>query len=127
MHRLGIWFAALAIGAKVVGGPFPSKGVASKYPGDVGIERDPQIVFVENFDEPSLDELWGRWETVTDKPGMSFSPDAPPGSRGKQSLIMERRSGSGVHLYRRLKNKSGGWGHDRIFARYYVKFDPGPK
>ena len=37
---------------------------------------------------------------------------------------MERRAGSGAQLFRRLKNGSGGWGYDKVFARYYVKFDP---
>lgn len=102
----------------------PTAGIAAKYPGDAGIDRDPAVVFVENFDEPSLNELWSRWETVTDKPGMSFTNDVPPGSAGKQSLVMERTRGAGVHLYRRLKNAQGGFGYDRVFARYYVKFDP---
>ena len=55
---------------------------------------------------------------------MTFSADVPAASAGRQSLIMEREKGSGVHLYRRLKNKQGGWGADRVFARYYVRFDP---
>ena len=103
---------------------FPKDGLASRHPGDVGIDRDPKVIFVEDFEEPSPEALWKRWETVTDKPGMSFSTDVPPGSAGQHSLIMERERGSGVHLYRRLKNKEGGWGYDLVFARYYVKFDP---
>ena len=104
--------------------PFPSEGIAAKYPGDAGIDRDPRVVFVEDFEQDSIDALWKRWETVSDRPGQSFSEDVPPGSKGKHSLIMERTKGSGAQLYRRLKNKDGGWGYDRVFARYYVKFDP---
>lgn len=100
------------------------EGLARKYAGDQGIERDPRVVFAENFEEESLESLWQRWETVTDRPGMTFAEDVPPGSAGKQSLAMERLSGSGAHLYRRLKNSAGGWGYDRLFARYYVRFDP---
>jgi hypothetical protein len=37
---------------------------------------------------------------------------------------MERTRGAGPQLYRRLKNPSGGWGWDQVFARYYVRFDP---
>ncbi|HTD66003.1 MAG TPA: hypothetical protein VK846_05670, partial [Candidatus Limnocylindria bacterium] len=88
---------------------FPSEGIASHYVGDVGIERDPRVVFVEDF-EQSLDETWKRWETVGDRPGMSLSEDVPRGSAGKHSLIMERQTGPGAQLYRRLKNKGGGWG-----------------
>src|SRR3954470_4831417 len=104
--------------------PFPGEGIAARYPGDAGIEKDTRIIFAENFDEDALETLWKRWETVSDKPGMMFSDEVPPGSAGKHSLVMQRSKGSGAQLYRRLKNKDGGWGYDRVFARYYVKFDP---
>jgi hypothetical protein len=104
--------------------PFPKEGIASRYPGDVGIDRDPSVVFIENFEADSIDALCQRWDTASDRPGLSFSSDVPPGSASKHSLIMERTKGSGAQLYRRLKNKSGGWGYDQVFARYYVKFDP---
>ena len=100
------------------------KGIALEYPGDSGIASDPRVIFVENFEEESLQALWAGWETVTARSGMSFSREASPGSAGRQSLVMERQQGSAPHLYRRLKNKSGAWGYDRVFARYYVKFDP---
>lgn len=103
---------------------FPLHGLAGKYPGDAGIERDPRVIFAENFEEPSPEALWGRWESITDKPGMTFTGDVPAGSAGKQSLLMERTQGPGPALYGRLKNRAGGFGYDRVFARYYVKFDP---
>jgi hypothetical protein len=100
----------------------PERGIASGYPGDVGIERDKRIVFVENFETNSLESLWKGWDTATGREGMQFSQDLPAASAGRQSLIMERESGSGSHLYRRLKNRKGTWGFDKLFARYYVKF-----
>jgi hypothetical protein len=103
--------------------PFPAEGLASRYVGDVGIERDPQVIFAENFEEASPEALWSRWEDIGDKPGMSFADDRPPGNGGHHSLLMERTQGPGAKLYTRLRNKSGGFGHDRVFARYYVKFD----
>ena len=102
----------------------PVAGIAARYPGDAGIERDPRVVFVENFEEPSREALWKRWETVSDRDGQSFSSEVPAGSAGQQSLVMARTKGSGAQLYRRLQNTNGGWGYDRLFARYYVKFDP---
>jgi hypothetical protein len=103
--------------------PF-GQGIASQYPGDAGISADSRVIFAENFEEEPIEALWQRWETVSARPGMSFSRETVPGSAGRQSLAMERRQGSGPQLYRRLRNKSGGWGYDRVFARYYVKFDP---
>jgi hypothetical protein len=114
----------LAFAALAAPSPFPKEGIAARYPGDAGIERDSNVVFVENFESESIDALCKRWDTAGDRPGMSFSDDVPAGSGGKHSLIMNRTKGPGAQLFRRLKNKSGGWGYEQLFARYYVKFDP---
>jgi hypothetical protein len=111
--------ASSAIAQRTV---FPEKGLASAYPGDAGIERDERVVFVEDFEEHSLEELWQGWETASGREGMQFTKDLPAGSMGKQSLLMERERGPGPQLYRRLKNRKGGWGYEKLFARYYVKF-----
>ena len=92
-----------------------------KYPGDLGLERDPAVLFAENFEESTLDLLKPRWETVNHPEIMSFADDIPAGSGGRQSLLMAQVGGKddGGHLYRRLPP-----GHDRVFARFYVKFAP---
>ncbi len=103
--------------------PLPSgPGLAAKYPGDAGIEKDPRVLLVERFEQPDIATLAAQWETVSARGDMRFDRDVPPGSSGKQSLIMHRQSGPGGSLYRRLKNVKGGYGHDRVFARYHVKF-----
>jgi len=96
-------------------------GIAARYPGDAGIERDSSVVFVEDFEEASLDELKGRWESVSSAEIMSFSDDVHPGSAGKRSLLMSHVGGrgNGGHLYRRLSP-----GYERLHVRFYVKFDP---
>ena|GEM_PF-5635659 len=45
-----------------------------------------QVVFTEDFEEPTLDEMAARWSTVVNLEGMSFSSDVPPISPGRQSL-----------------------------------------
>jgi hypothetical protein len=99
-------------------------GIAAKYPGDVGIEKDPDVVFVADF-EGSVDEICSRWEDVRGKDIMSKSDEVPPGSGGKQSLLVTRPAGTteGGHLYRRLKNDEGGYGYDQLFFRFYMKFN----
>jgi len=99
-------------------------GIAAKYPGDVGIEDDPDVVFVADF-EGSVDEICSRWEDVRGKDIMSKSDEVPPGSGGKQSLLLTRVAGTteGGHLYRRLKNDQGGYGYDQLFYRFYMKFN----
>ena len=103
-----------------VGAP-EGPGLAAKYPGDAGIETDPNVIFVENFDEPSLDDMKKRWESVSDAEIMSLSDDRPPESSSGRSLLMTHvgGKGSGGHLYRRLLP-----GYDRLYTRFYVKFDP---
>ena len=92
--------------------PEGNTGIAAKYPGDVGIEKDPDVVFVESF-EGSVDEICSHWEAAAGKPIMSKSDEVPPGSGGKQSLLLTRVAGGtdgyldGGNLYRRLKNENG--------------------
>jgi hypothetical protein len=97
------------------------KGLASKYKGDKGIEKDPDVIFAENFEADSLDAVKSRWETAKDIEIMLLSPDVPPGSAGRHSLLMSHIGGKGTggHLYRRLLP-----GCDQLYVRFCVKFDP---
>ncbi|MEZ6091548.1 MAG: hypothetical protein R3C05_26745 [Pirellulaceae bacterium] len=94
-------------------------GLANKYPGDVGIDRHPSVVFVENFEQPSIDAIGKRWETVRDAEIMQLSNDVPPTSVGERSLLMNQMAdkGTGADLYRRL-----GDGYETLYTRMYVKF-----
>lgn len=102
--------------------PEGRSGIAAGFPGDAGIAGDSRVVFVEDFEEETLEALWSRWDSVADQKGQSFSADRPAGSSGRHSLRMLREEGSGASLYRRLTDNSGKGGYDRLFARYYVKF-----
>src|SRR5262249_45163738 len=104
--------------------PAPKEGLAGLYPGDAGIERDPRVIFVESFEHDSLDALAKRWETVGGRDTIALSSDRSANSAWKQSLLIDRKKGPAGQLCRRLKNQNGGGGYDRVFARYYVKFDP---
>lgn len=96
-------------------------GIAAKYPGDVGMERDAAVIFVENFEQTSLADMKARWEEVKSIECMSFSTQIPSGAAGRHSLLVKHIGGKGTggHLYRRLLP-----GYDRLFLRFYVKFDP---
>lgn len=102
--------------------PEGNSGLAAKYPGDKGIEDDPAVIFVEKFDAGSLDKILDeeRWETVVERESMSLSDDVPEDSGDRTSLLVTHQGGQGEggQLYRRLPP-----GHDRVFARTYVKFD----
>ncbi|MEQ8786006.1 MAG: hypothetical protein RIC55_06890 [Pirellulaceae bacterium] len=92
-------------------------GLAAKYPGDVGIARDPAVVFVENFDAGPLEEILKRWESVQHREILSLSSESL--TDGGKSLLMTHvgGQGDGAHLYRRLAP-----GHDKLYVRFYVKF-----
>ena len=114
-----------AVTVNVVNAPPPpppppptSSGLASNYPGDVNIENDPNVVFVERFDEATMANLFGRWTDVLNGPGMSIMNDAPPNSPVGKSLVISFSSAStGGHLYRQLTQDVG----DTLYVRYYIK------
>ncbi len=105
--------------------PRRNQGIASQYPGDRGIEKDPAVIFVEDFNG-GLDEgvhamlvdyLNRRWDTVKNQETLSLSGERPAGSAGRHSLLVEHVKGKGGgELYRRLLP-----GYDQVFVRYYVK------
>lgn len=117
---LGAW---LSLHCWATAGALPeAAGLATKYQGDRGIERDPAVLFAENFETGSIEEIGKRWGDLSNKDGkvMAFSDDVPPGSAGKRSLHITATLGenNGGHLYTRLAR-----GVDTASARFYVKFD----
>lgn len=101
--------------------PPATQNLAARYPGDAGIEADPDVVFVERFEEPTLGDLLARWTDVRNGSAMSFSADVPPGSPGTRSLDISWTGGGvsdGGHLYRQLSPGVD----DTLYVRYYVKY-----
>jgi len=98
-----------------------SSSLSSLYPGDVGIETDPNVVFVENFEESTLANLFSRWTDVLNGTAMSFNPDVPAGSTGIRSLNIPWVGGgvnNGGHLYKQLTAGID----DTLYLRYYIKY-----
>lgn len=94
-------------------------GIAYSYPGDEGIETDPDVVFVEKFDD-GIKNIIRRYTDVYNDSGMSADRDVPVGSKGPYSIVMTNVGGqnTGGHLF-----KSFGGGFDSIiYVRYYVKY-----
>jgi hypothetical protein len=127
---LGAWWALSCLGISAdfgqddcgPGDPLPEghAGIAGKYPGDVGIENDSAAVFVENFESPSIEKVFERWESAGSPEIMTLSEAVSPASGGERSLLLTHVGGtsSGGHLYRRLLP-----GYDRLHVRFYVQFD----
>jgi predicted amidohydrolase len=105
-----------------------SNELAAKYPGDKGFERDGHLLFAENFESGSIEEIGKRWGNIRDPKKMDLSADVSPDSAGKRSLhivggMVKTKEGaatggfrSGGHLYTHFK------GADHVYVRFYVKF-----
>jgi hypothetical protein len=92
----------------------PTVGLAAKYPGDEGIEKDPRVLFVEDFESGDVKEIGERWGEISKAENMDLSADGHPGTSGRRSLHIANNG----HLFTHTK------GTDRLYARLYVKFHP---
>jgi len=92
-------------------------GLAAKYRGDVGIEEDPAVVFVEDFEGGSLDDVVERWTAASKT--MALVKEGPAGTPGSQAMEMTATRGesTGGSLYKTFSP-----GYDQLYARFYVKF-----
>lgn len=104
--------------------PAPREGIAARYPHDIGLERDPDVLFVERF-EGSLDSIVSRYSDVVNREGMSLDDDMPAGARGGHALKITNMGGvnEGGHLFRRFEK-----GFDSVvYLRYYVRYPSSSK
>ncbi len=96
-------------------------GIAAKYPGDVGIDRDKEVVLAEDFEAASIEQISKQWTETSNHEGsaLTLSKEIPQGTSGKQSLKVTATSGkdTGGHLFKVLKP-----GYDQLYIRFYVKF-----
>jgi hypothetical protein len=109
-HWSAPWLAiALAVPVAVRA----AEGLAARYPGDTGIEKDATVLFAENFESGDLkkwDQVRGSARVVTNAP-----------YAGRHCVEMELRRG-GNPVSDAIK-----WfmpGTDAVYARFYVKFSP---
>lgn len=95
-------------------------GIAERYPGDKHIEQDPDVLFVENF-EDDLPQVVGRWSDVKNTPGIEQSPDTPAHSSGSRSVRLTCIGGenTGAHFYKSMVSLSD---EPVLHLRYYVKY-----
>ena len=92
--------------------PEEKVGIASEYPGDRGIDTDSRVVFYENFEDRSLDDIVSRWGNAKHVDNMALSESIPPASSGRYSLNIVNNGQMYTHFE----------GVDTLFARFYVKF-----
>jgi hypothetical protein len=86
-------------------------GLAEKYPGDAGIERDPAVLFAENFESGDLK----KWDQQ--RGAVSVTGAQPNSGRWCVQMSMQRSKNTGGDTIKWFMP-----GADRVYARFYVKF-----
>jgi predicted amidohydrolase len=89
------------------------EGLAAKYPGDAGIEKDPAVLFADNFESGDMK----KWDQK--RGGVIMEEAKPHSGRWCVQMAMERGKNHGGDAVKWFMP-----GADRVFARFYVKFSP---
>ncbi len=98
------------------------KGIAARYPGDIGIEKHPSVIFIENFEVSSMDEVMKNWSGNMGANDHRLSLDhlrGPDGGEGRslKMTILREQGGAGSDLKKILDK-----GYEQLFFRFYVRF-----
>ena len=95
--------------------PGPEQGgLASLYPGDLDIERDPRVIFVDDFETGTVKEIGARWGEVSKAGNMDLNAEVHAGSPGTKSIHIKQNG----HLYTHTRPV------DTMYCRFYVRFHP---
>lgn len=99
--------------------------LASRYPGDVGIEADPDVYFVETAEVADLATLAGHWGGVSASGSVALDAAVPPGSPGGKSIRLTTTAGPlgpgtarSAGLYHAFPGGLTGPVHVRWYVRY---------
>ena len=122
----------LGSGPFVLGGegaappPLPEgdTGLAVKYPGDVGIEKDPAVIFHDGFEDCSNPaDLRKKWDSVWHESTLRIAEEPENVFSGRKALVLtfpQRSDAVGNGLMKHLKEE-----RDILFLRGYIKYEKG--
>src|SRR5262245_7547371 len=103
------------------GGGTSGEGIASKYPGDQGIENDPDVVLFDDFESYSApDDLYDTWDAVYQMNRIAFPTNPNDVYAGNQSLefsVPQQQSELSNAVDKVLSAEL-----DVLYLRYYGKF-----
>ncbi|HYF49437.1 MAG TPA: hypothetical protein VEJ63_08530 [Planctomycetota bacterium] len=105
--------------------PEGDKGLAAKYPGDAGIDKDPAVVFHEDFEAASTpDDLRKKWDAAVHHDRcISLTTEKANVFSGKKALefvVPQQKEELSNCVGKQLKQE-----RDVLFLRYYSKFEKG--
>lgn len=114
----------MSSGSSGGGGSMPTgDGIASKYPGDTGIEGDPDVLFADDFEshtQPS--DLEKKWDAVYQMSEIRLATEPQNIYAGKQAL--EFTVPQQNNELSNAVDKMLGTERDVLHLRYYSKFQP---
>ncbi len=90
-----------------------TRGLAAQYPGDQGIEKDPDVLFADNFESGTMK----KWDQQRGRVVMTETQ--PHAGRWCVQMPMERGKNHGGDAIKWFMP-----GADAVYARCYVKFSP---
>jgi hypothetical protein len=95
-----------------------SSTLAARYPGDVGIATDADVVFHDDFEQTNAAATIARYDDVTNTAGIALVADKAAASRGAKALqLTSGASADTAHVFKSLGN-----GYDELYVRYYTKY-----
>ena len=104
--------------------PEGDAGIAAKYPGDAGIERDPAVLLHDGFEEDAEPaDVHKKWNFVMGEGMMRIAEEPANVHYGKRAIEFPmplQRAGLSMALYQQIKNEQ-----DVVFLRFYAKFEKG--
>jgi len=104
--------------------PEGDAGLATRYPGDAGIEKDPAVVHYDGFEDYTTPEdAHKKYEFVMHTENMRLAEDPANVNHGKKAMaftLPKQQEGNAAALYRILEEE-----RDVLFLRFYSKFEKG--
>ena len=104
--------------------PEGNTGIAAKYPGDVGVEKDPAVVFYDGFEDyATAADTHKRYEFIIHDENIRIVDEPANVHHGKKAvefMLPQQREGNSGALYRVIKDE-----RDVLFLRFYSKFEKG--
>lgn len=101
--------------------PEGSHGIAARYPGDKGIEKDPMVLFADDFESYQHPlEMGQRWDALYQRHLVGLTKDSACVYAGKQSLefTLPQQTNELSDGIDKILSK----GQDVLFLRYYSRF-----
>jgi hypothetical protein len=105
------------------GGTGAVGGIASKYPGDQGIENDPDVIFADDFESyGDQGDLWDRWDNTFQQDQTRIATEPGNFYAGQQAVefTMPQSNDELSNAVQKVLTTE----LDSLYLRWYSKFDP---